>query len=66
MCVPEGCADVVVEAIPGDPLRAAALMTLVARILDDPGGQPVLARGLSRLERTLQPADLLEHLLKLG
>jgi hypothetical protein len=38
-----------VDHPPGDPLRAAALMALVVRILDDPGGQTVLARMLSRL-----------------
>ncbi|MGW3384995.1 hypothetical protein ACWDCO_33090 [Streptomyces albogriseolus] len=38
-----------VDHPPGDPLRAAALMALVVRILDDPGGQTVLARVLSRL-----------------
>ncbi|MFF5313581.1 hypothetical protein [Streptomyces massasporeus] len=38
-----------VDHPPGDPLRAAALMTLVVRTLDDPGGQTVLARVLSRL-----------------
>jgi hypothetical protein len=38
-----------VDHPPGDPLRAAALMALVVRILDDPGGQTALARVLSRL-----------------
>ncbi|WP_406529246.1 TniQ family protein [Streptomyces sp. I8-5] len=38
-----------VDHPPGDPLRAAALMSLVVRILDDPGGQTVLALVLSRL-----------------
>ncbi|WP_079149908.1 TniQ family protein [Streptomyces agglomeratus] len=38
-----------VDHPPGDPLRAAALMALVVRILDDPDGQTVLASVLSRL-----------------
>ncbi|WP_405927953.1 TniQ family protein [Streptomyces griseus] len=38
-----------VDRPPGDPLRAAALMTLVVRILDAPDGQTALARSLSRL-----------------
>ncbi|MFD4243681.1 TniQ family protein [Streptomyces sp. NPDC058525] len=38
-----------VDHPPGDPLRAAALMALVVQILDDPGGQKVLAHVLSRL-----------------
>ncbi|MFE7779220.1 TniQ family protein [Streptomyces sp. NPDC057445] len=38
-----------VDHPPGDPYQGAALMTLVVQILEDPGGQAVLARVLSRL-----------------